>query len=52
MIQVIRDPRFFNYVLIGFYILLAVRWALERKVADTCYWLSAAALTVAFLYKH
>ncbi len=48
-----RDPRILNYILIGFYVLLAIRWAYERKLADTCYWLSALAitLTVTFLYK-
>ena len=50
----LTDPKFFNYVIMGLYALNALRWAYERKLADTCYWLSALAitLTVTFLYEH
>lgn len=49
-----RDPRLFNYVILGLYALNAGRWAYERKIADVCYWLSAFAITatVTFLYEH
>lgn len=48
------DPKLFNYLILGLYILNACRWVIERRLADVCYWLSAAAITatVTFLYKH
>jgi hypothetical protein len=48
------DPKLFNYVILGLYLLNAGRWAWEGKLADVCYWLSAAAITatVTFLYGH
>ena len=54
MTTLVLDPRFFNYVILGLYLLNAGRWAWEGKTADVCYWLSAAAITatVTFLYRH
>lgn len=54
MKQILLDPKFFNYLIMTLYVLNAGRWALERKLADCCYWLSAFAITatVTFLYKH
>ena len=48
------DPKFFNYVIMVLYLANAVRWTIQRNLADTCYWLSALAITatVTFLYKH
>lgn len=48
------DPRIFNFVIMGLYVLNAGRWAWHGSVADTCYWLSALAITatVTFGYKH
>lgn len=48
------DPKLFNYVIMGLYSLNAARWAFAGKYADTCYWLSALAITVTvtFGYKH
>lgn len=50
----LRDPKIFNYIIMILYFLNACRWLLERKAADTCYWLSALAITatVTFLYEH
>jgi hypothetical protein len=50
----LADPKIFNYVIMFLYALNAARWAFERKPADTCYWLSALAITatVTFLYEH
>jgi hypothetical protein len=50
----VKDPKVFNYVIMGLYFLNACRWAYERKAADVCYWLSALAITatVTFMYKH
>jgi len=54
MRAILLDPKVFNYAILTLYGLNAVRWAVAGKVADTCYWLSAAAITatVTFLYKH
>lgn len=48
------DPRIFNYIILGLYLVNAARWALARSLGDTCYWLSAFAITftITFLYKH
>ena len=48
------DPKLFNYVIMGLYALNAVRWAVHGNYADTCYWLSALAITatVTFGYQH
>lgn len=50
----LKDPRFFNFVIMALYALSAFRWAYERRWADCCYWLSALAITatVTFGYKH
>ena len=50
----LKDPRLFNYVIMGLYALSALRWAYEKRWADACYWLSALAITatVTFGYKH
>lgn len=54
VMSLLFDPKFFNYLILVLYILNACRWAAEGKVADVCYWLSAAAITatVTFLYPH
>lgn len=48
------DPRLFNYVILTMYALNSLRWALERKWPDVCYWLSASAITatVTWGYRH
>jgi hypothetical protein len=52
--SILLDPKFFNYLILVLYLLNATRWAVQRNLADTCYWLSAFAITftVTFLYKH
>ncbi len=54
MKQFLLDPKLFNYIIMALYLANSLRWAYERKLADTCYWLSALAITatVTFLYKH
>jgi hypothetical protein len=54
MKRLLTDPAVFNYVILTLYGLNAARWAYAGKIADVCYWLSAAAITatVTFLYKH
>ncbi len=48
----LKDPRLFNYVIMTLYAVNAGRWAVHGSLADTCYWLSALAITatVTFLY--
>jgi hypothetical protein len=48
------DPRGFNYLIMVLYLANAARWALAGKWGDTCYWLSALAITasVTWGYKH
>lgn len=50
----LADPKLFNYIIMTMYGLNAIRWAYQKNAADTCYWLSALAITatVTFLYKH
>lgn len=54
MRAILTDPKFFNYVIMVLYALNAARWAYHKSLADTCYWISALAITatVTFLYKH
>lgn len=51
--SLLADPRLFNYVIMVLYALAAGWWAWHKKPADTCYWLSALAITatVTFGYK-
>jgi len=53
-VNLLLDPKLFNYTIMVLYALNAARWAYEGKVADVCYWLSALAITatVTFLYQH
>lgn len=48
------DPRLFNFIIMALYAGTAGWWALHGKWADTCYWLSALAITatITFGYKH
>lgn len=52
--KMLLDPKIFNYIVLCLYGLNVLRWAIERKPADVCYWLSAWAITatVTFLYPH
>jgi hypothetical protein len=52
--QLLADPRVFNFIIMTLYALNAARWAWEGKWADVSYWLSALAITatVTWGYKH
>lgn len=52
--NLIFDPKVFNYVILTLYTLNAARWAANGSYADMCYWLSAFAITatVTWGYKH
>lgn len=54
MSQLWRDPRVFNFLIMALYAMNAARWAFAGKWADTCYWLSALAITatVTWGYRH
>ena len=51
--QLIFDPKIFNFIIMALYALSAVRWAVNGSWADMFYWLSALAitLTVTFGYQ-
>lgn len=48
------DPKVFNYVIMGLYILNTGRWALNGSWGDMAYWAGAFWITcaVTFGYKH
>lgn len=52
--SLLLDPRAFNFAIMAMYLANAARWAFHGSVADTCYWLSALAITatVTFGYQH
>lgn len=54
MINMLFDPKIFNYVIMALYACNIVRWAVNGSVADAFYWLSALGITatVTFGYKH
>ncbi len=47
--SIIFDPKIFNYLIMTLYVLNAGRWLFDGastgNYADTCYWLSAFAIT-------
>lgn len=45
------DPRILNYVLMAFYVLLALRWAAERSWFDVLYWVGALCITVGVTFR-
>lgn len=52
--NLLLDPKAFNYLIMVLYFLNAGRWAFEGKWADVCYWLCALGITatVTFGYAH
>ena len=53
-LNLILDPKIFNYIIIILYVLNSMRWFIYGSIADSCYWLSAMfiTVTVTFLNKH
>lgn len=45
MINLLLDPKIFNYIIMFLYILNAARWGMNGNWADMSYWLSAFAIT-------
>lgn len=52
--NLLKDPRAFNFLIMARYLANAARWAVAGRGADVCYWLSACAITatVTFDYHH
>jgi hypothetical protein len=52
--NLLLDPKIFNYVIMVLYGLNVGRWAFAGSLKDVCYWLSALAITatVTFMYDH
>lgn len=48
------DPKLFNFIIMGLYLISSARWAIHGNYADMCYWLSAFAITatVTWGYEH
>jgi hypothetical protein len=48
------NPKIFNCIIMTLYLTNAFWWAYHGKYADTCYWLSALAITatVTWGYSH
>ena len=45
ILEILFDPRIFNWVIMGLYLANSVRWGFAGSIADVCYWLSALAIT-------
>ena len=45
MFEFLMQPKMFNYIIMSLYLAAAIRWACHGSVANTCYWLSALAIT-------
>lgn len=52
--NLLLDPKVFNYVIMSLYVINAGRWAINGNWADVSYWLSAFAITatVTWGYNH
>ena len=46
----LRDPKLFNYVLVGLYTLNACRWAIHGSWGDATYWTGALIITIAITW--
>lgn len=54
MLELLKDPRVVNYVILCLYALNVVRWSFARSWGDACYWASAFGITasVTWGYNH
>lgn len=43
--NILFDPKIFNYVIMGLYAANSVRWAFHGSWADVSYWLCALGIT-------
>lgn len=53
-LNLLLDPKIFNYCIMVLYCLNILRWLIEGKPVDAWYWVSALSLTfcLTFGYKH
>jgi len=49
--NLLSDPRLLNFVLLFLYTANSIRWAYERKWADSLYWAGALIITTAVTLK-
>jgi len=49
--NLLQDPRLLNFVLLFLYTANSIRWAYERKWADSLYWAGALIITTAVTLK-
>ena len=54
MIELLKDPKVFNYVILFLYACNALRWTVARSWGDAAYWISAFGITasVTWGFKH
>lgn len=50
MKQLLLDPRLFNYLIMGLYVVNAGRWAIAREWAQMAYWISAFGITASVTF--
>ncbi len=50
MMQIINDPRSFNFLLMFLYLLNAGRWAWNKEWAQAFYWLGALWITASVTF--
>lgn len=48
---ILTDRAFLNYLLMTFYVLLAVRWAAARSWWDVLYWIGALCITIGVTFR-
>lgn len=48
--NILLDPKLFNYLILTMYFLNTVRWAFERNVGQIVYWLGAFIITFAVTF--
>lgn len=52
--NILRDPRLFNFIIMALYAFSSLRWSIAGKWVDAAYWVSALGITatVTFGYRH
>jgi hypothetical protein len=49
--SILRDPRFFNFVIIGLFLCSAIRWAFARDWPNAIYWAAGAVINCAVTWR-
>ena len=50
MINLIFDPKIFNYIILTLFLLASIRWAFAESWADCLYWFAAFQLNAAITW--